>query len=124
MSILDFFMKNEAPAQKEIGKVECSSFSQAVSTIASLMGTMGMTNPAKLTSATAKGIKIVKRGNTYVITLLMFTPPVSFTWTGLTEDKNLPSVIAKIMEENKKIASMNTVRMDNGTRFLQLGVIN
>lgn len=117
-------MKNESPAQKEIGKVECSSFSQAVTTIASLMGTMGMTNPGKLTSATGRGIKVVKKGETYVITLLMYTPPVSFTWTGLTEDKNLPGVIARIMEENKKIASMNTVRMNDGTRYLQLGVIN
>jgi hypothetical protein len=111
-------------SSKTIGQIETSSITEATATLVNLMSSMGMANPTAPTNTSAKGVSIQKKGDSYVITLSMFTPPITFVWTGLTPTKELTQVIAKIIEEKKKIGMINQVKTSDGTDLVQLGIIN
>lgn len=120
MNLLEFINKTES--SRTIGQVECMSIDEATATITNLMSSMGMSNPVSPVNTSTKGVTVKKKGNTIVITLSMFTPPITFVWTNLLPAKSLPDVIAKIIEEKKKIGSINNVTLSDGTKFVQLGV--
>jgi|SRR6185369_10412441 len=120
MNLLEFINKTEST--KNIGQVECMSIDEATATITNLMSSMGMSNPTAPINSSSKGVTVKKKGNSIVITLSMFTPPITFVWTNLLPAKALPSVIAKIIEEKKKIGSINNVTLSDGSKYVQLGV--
>lgn len=120
MNLLEFINKNES--SRNIGQVECMSIEEATSTITNLMSSMGMSNPTTPINSSTKGVTVKKKGNSIVITLSMFTPPITFVWTNLMPAKSLPDVIAKIIVEKKKIGSINNITLSDGTKFVQLGV--
>ncbi len=120
MNLLEFINKNES--SRNIGQVECMSIEEATSTITNLMSSMGMSNPTAPINTSSKGVTVKKKGNSIVITLSMFTPPITFVWTNLLPAKALPEVIAKIIEEKKKIGSINNITLSDGTKYVQLGV--
>lgn len=118
---------NEAAKQessKVIGQIETSSIEEATHTLVNLMSSMGMANPTAPTNSSSKGVSIQKKGNSYVITLSMFNPPITFVWTGLTPTRELTQAIAKIIEEKKKIGMINKVKTSDGSDLFQLGVTN
>ncbi|MEO6728429.1 MAG: hypothetical protein ABIM99_00750 [Candidatus Dojkabacteria bacterium] len=120
MNLIEFINKTEAT--RNIGQVECMSLEEATATITNLMSSMGMSNPSTPTNSSSKGVTVKKKGNTIIITLSMFNPPITFVWTNLLPAKALPDVIAKIIEEKKKIGSINNITLSDGTRLVQLGV--
>lgn len=120
MNLLEFINKNESV--KNIGQVECTSIEEASATITNLMSSMGMSNPTSPVNSSTKGVTVKNKGNSIIITLSMFTPPITFVWTNLLPARELPKVIASIIEKNKKIGSINNVTLSDGTKFVQLGV--
>jgi len=83
---------------------------------------MGMSNPTAPTNSSTKGVSVKKKGNSIIITLSMFTPPITFVWTNLLPAKELPKVIATIIDQKKRIGSINNITLSDGTKFVQLGV--
>ncbi|MEP7103639.1 MAG: hypothetical protein ABI721_02955 [Candidatus Dojkabacteria bacterium] len=120
MNLLEFINKTEST--KNIGQVECMSIEEATSTLVSLMSSMGMANPTTPTNSSLKGVTITKKGRNIVITLSMFNPPITFVWTGLMPAKSLPDIIAKIINEKKKIGSINNITLSDGSKYVQVGV--
>lgn len=120
MNLLDFINKTES--SRVIGQVECMSVEEATATLVNLMSSMGMSNPGIPTNTSGKGVSITKKGSSLVITLSMFTPPITFVWTNLMPAKALPEVIVKIINEKKKIGSINNVTLADGSKYVQLGV--
>lgn len=115
---------NPDQSSKTIGQIETSTITEATNTLVNLMSSMGMSNPTAPTNVSAKGVSIVKKGDSFIITLSMFTPPITFVWTGLMPNKQLTDVIAKIVEEKKKIGMINKVKTSDGQDFFQLGIAN
>jgi hypothetical protein len=105
-----------------IGSVECGTLEQTAGTLLSLMVSMGMANPTSPTNNSNKAVTIKKKGKAYVITIGLFTPPLTFTWTGLFPQGNLVDVLSKVIEDNKKISSLNTITHPSGKKYLQLGL--
>jgi hypothetical protein len=105
-----------------IGSVDCDSIEQTAGTLMSLMTSMGMANPTTPINNSAKAVTIKKKGKTYTITIGLFTPPLTFTWTGLFPQGNLVDVLTQIISDNRKISSLNTITHPSGKKYLQLGL--
>jgi len=121
MSLLNLFNQNiEQRGVTQIGKVEVAK-EDMVNMLVGLMNSMGLVNPGSVTSASSKAVTVTKKGNTYVITLNVYNPPITFTWTGLLPTEKLAEVILKLIEDKKKINYINKVKTSDGD-FVQLGI--
>lgn len=105
-----------------IGSVDCTDLEQTAGTVMGLLVTMGMANPATPTNNSNKAVSIKKKGKGYTITIGLFNPPLTFTWTGLFKQSHLVEVLSKIIEDNKRISSINTVTNPSGLKYIQLGL--
>ncbi len=121
MAIWEFFkQKNEE--FKEIGSFECTS-SNLVSAFTNLSSMVGLTNPKYLQKNSGKGILITKKGDKYVIKLLMFKPPVELEWSNLKPLNQLFDTLDEISrDESSKIGSVNFTKLQTGHRFFQLAL--
>ena len=68
------------------------------------------------------GISIKRKGKNFVVTLNMFTPPITFVWTNLLPAKSLTQVIEKIIDERRKIGYINQVTTADGNKYIQFGI--
>jgi hypothetical protein len=121
MNLFNLFNQNlENRNITPIGSVEVPQENLA-SMIMGMMNSMGLVNPGAVTTTSSKAVTVTKKGNTYVITLNMYTPPITFTWTGLLPADKLAGVILKLIEDNRKINYINQINTDKGN-FVQLGI--
>ncbi len=106
-----------------IGSVNCSSLEQTAGTVMNLMTTMGMVNPTTPTNHSSKAVTIKKKGKSYTISISLFTPPLTFTWTGLFPMNEFKDKLAHAIANSKKISYINTVSNASGNRFMQFGLV-
>lgn len=123
MNILEFFKSRTESPGKPLGSFECGS-SDLVNAFRQLASMTGMVNPAVVQYSSGKGISITKKGDTYKIKLLMFTPPIELEWTDLTPLENLFQVLDSIAsnDEQMHIGSITFTQLDSGQRFFQLAL--
>jgi hypothetical protein len=119
MSLLDLFNTSTEKVQ-QVGKVEVSEENLA-SMFTGIMSSMGLTNPTGVTTTSSKAVSVSRKGNTYVITLNHYNPPITFTWTGLLPSDKLSEVIKKLIEDKKRINYINNIKTGEGD-FIQLGI--
>jgi|SRR5690606_31219181 len=121
MGLFDFLTPNvESRGVTQIGKVEVAKEGM-VDMLTGLMNSMGLVNPGAVTNTSSKAVTITKKGNTYVITLNLYNPPITFTWTGLLPSEKLAEVIFKLIDEKKRINYINKVKTSDGD-FVQVGI--
>lgn len=119
MDILNFFIpKREG---KAAGSFEATS-DNLVSGLTNFMSTMGMSNPVRLTKKGSKGVKITKKGDKYTIKLLMFEPPLELEWSPIAPVDTLFETLDSLSQSNKKIAYINTGKLETGLNFFQLAI--
>lgn len=119
MDILNFFIpKREG---KAVGSFEATA-ENLVTGFTDFMSTMGMTNPTRLTKKGAKGVKITKKGEKYIIKLLMFEPPLELEWSPIEPVNTLFETLDSLSQSNKKIAYINTGKLETGLNFFQLAI--
>lgn len=119
MDILNFFIpKREG---KSVGSFEATA-ENLVTGFTDFMSTMGMTNPTRLTKKAAKGVKITKKGEKYIIKLLMFEPPIELEWSPIEPVNTLFETLDSLSQSNKKIAYINTGKLETGLNFYQLAI--
>jgi len=106
MNLLENFVSRIEQHSKTIGQVECSN-EEAPKIMIGMMQSMGMANPLTVQSKSSKGVKISKKGNKYTLTLFMFTPPLSISWTGAIPMSKLMDIIEKLSEDKKTVGFMN-----------------
>lgn len=118
MNIIDTPVTPDKGSQ--IGKVEVDQ-GNMVNMLLGIMSSMGLTNPTTVTTKSSKAVSVTKKGNTFVITLNHYDPPLTFTWTGLLPSDKLAEVISKLIEDKKKINYINNVKTEKGD-FVQFGI--
>ncbi len=114
--------ENSRNTESIIGSVNCSSLEQTAGTLVNLVTTMGMTNPITPVNQASKAISIKKKGKTYTITIGLFTPPLTFTWTGLFPHGEFMTKLGQVIEDNRKISYINTISNGTGKKFMQFGL--
>lgn len=113
--IKQIFNRNSETPKKEIGQFQCSK-SELVNKVTDLLNRFNLLNPSKLTTSSSTGVRIRKNEDgTFLISLLMFTPPVEIRWTQSINPNAVDSFLEKLIEENKKICFMNSLNTTNGS---------
>lgn len=119
---MDFLQNLFSQKSTEVGRLEMSSVNSVVSTLLNLLPAMGMSNPPIGASTSTKAVSVKKKGKKFIITLNQYNPPISFIWTGAVDDVNLIPTIINIINNNQKIAAINTNKLANGKKFYQLAL--
>lgn len=120
MSIFDRINITENRSGGVIGKAEATK-ENLTNMLIGIMNSMGLVNPTSVTSTASKAVTIKKKGDVYVITLNHYDPPITFTWTGLLPSDKVSEVIAKLIEDKKKISYVNNLKTSKG-EYVQFGV--
>lgn len=121
MNFFDFFNFKTESGSKEVGSFDCDA-STLTDAFVNLSGKVGIKNPTTLSVNSAKGISIQKKGDKYIIKLLMFTPPVELEWTDLKPMNQLFDILNEMTTNNKKVGYLNIKKIDSGISFFQLAL--
>jgi len=114
--------KKEKQKNNSIGQIEVDS-GRLSEVLVNLLTSMGMANPAAVTSHSSKAIVITKNGNKYVMVLYMYKPPLKITWSDFLTFDKLNEAIDLYIKQNKKIAFINTVSLKKNIRLVQFALI-
>ncbi len=120
MSIFEIFRKTES-GSSEVGSFECGSDSLTKAFI-DLTSMVGLSNPNSLVSTSPKGVSISKKGDKYIIKLLMFDPPVELEWSDLTPLNKLFNTLNSISEEEREVGSVSFKKLNTGHKFFQIAL--
>ena len=123
MNLKEFFKKKNQFENNEVGSYEVSS-SGLVASFVDLCSFVDISNPQAIKSNTSKGILITKKGNKYLIKLLMFNPPVQLEWTELRPLDDLFNVLDSLATDTlkKNIGSINFKNLGGRKKFFQLAL--
>lgn len=120
MDLLNFLLPKKEG--KSLGSFETTSY-DLVPVFTNFMSAMGMCNPLRLTKKGSKGVKITKKkGDKYTIKLLMFEPPLELTWSPIAPMDTLFETLDSLAQSNKRIAYINTGKLETGLSFFQLAI--
>lgn len=93
--------------EKSIGAIECKP-QDLVDTFLRLADFLHMKNPGSIVSTTSKSITIQKKGDSYVLILNNYTPPLEISWSDLFDSNNLEKKLIEASEQSKSVAYLNT----------------
>jgi hypothetical protein len=123
MGLLDIFQwpsESSTSSESIVGKTECN-FNNLGSMFVGMANSMGLSNPAGLVGKSGKGIRLSKKGQTYTLTLTMYKPPITVSWTGVMPMDKLVEILDRLATDNKKVGYLNTFNT-SGQQFFQLAI--
>lgn len=123
MQIFEVSASKKEQQKDQIGKVECTENS-LVDICIGLLSSVGMINPGQVVAHSSKGVKLTRKGDKYILTLLMFKPPLHVTWSASHNYDKLPKLLVKASKSNETLCYISIINPADKSKLVQLAFAN